>query len=61
MKGKTHYEDGRYYAVIVLPGGHEYYSGGFRSKSSSYRYSVKETAKHKWAFNNHSTYNTRGL
>jgi hypothetical protein len=47
--------------VIVLPGGHEYYSGGFKSKSSAYRYSVKETEKHKWAFKTGMNYNTRGL
>lgn len=61
MKGKTHYEDRKYYAVIVLPNGHEYYSGPFNSRSAAYRRSVSETAKHQWASSIGMIYNTRGM
>jgi hypothetical protein len=60
-KGSTHYEDGKYYAVIRLPNGHEYYSGAYKSKSAAYRYSVQETARHRAASANGMIYNTRGL
>jgi hypothetical protein len=60
VKGQTHYEDGKYYAVIVLTNGYEYYSGPFQSRSAAYRFSVKETAKHRWASANNMIYNTRG-
>lgn len=56
-KGKTYYEDGRYYAVITLPNGHEYYSGAFNSRSSAYRYSVEQNARHRWASKNGFIYN----
>ena len=47
MKGKTHYEDGKYYAVIMLPNGHEFYSGAFDTYAKAYYYSVKKTSFHK--------------
>lgn len=61
MKGKTYYEDGVYYSVIMLPNGHEYYGNGCKSRSTAYRISVKETAKYKFAEDNGMIYNTRGL
>lgn len=61
MKGKTHYEDRKYYAVICLPNGYQYHSGSFNSRSAAYRHSVKETEKHRWASRNGMIYNTRGL
>ena len=61
MKGKTHYEDRKYYAVIVLKCGHEYYSGPFNSRSAAYRRSVSETAKHRFASSNGMIYNTRSM
>lgn len=61
MKGRTHEEGGRYYAIITLLNGHEYYSGAFNSRSSAYRYSVKETRKHRLAVINHMTYNTKAM
>jgi len=60
-KGGSYYEDGRYYAVIRLPNGHDYYSGSFNSRSAAYRHSVKETAKHKFAATFGCIYNTRGM
>lgn len=60
MKGKTHYEDRKYYAVITSCKGHEYYSGAFNSRNAAYRYSVKENAKHRWAQSIGMIYNTRG-
>jgi len=60
-KGKTHYEDGKYYAVIVLINGHEYYLGPFKTRSSAYRKSVKENASHRWGEKIGMQYNTRGM
>ena len=60
-KGKTHYESGKYYAVICLPNCHEYYSGPFTSRSAAYRKSVKETALHKQAASCGMIYNTRAM
>jgi hypothetical protein len=60
MKGRTYCEDRHYYAIISIPGGHEYYSGAFKSRSAAYRYSVKENAKHRWAQSIGMIYNTRG-
>lgn len=58
---KTYYEAGKYYAVIRLPNGHVYYSGGFNSRSTAYRYAVKETQKHVQAYRMGMIYNTRGM
>ena len=61
QKGRTYYESTKYYAVISLPNGHEYYSGSFNSRSAAYRHSVKENAKHRWAAKIGMIYNTRGM
>lgn len=49
MKGKTYREDGWFYAVVTTPSGWTYYAGKFKSRSSAYRFSVKENEKHKFA------------
>ena len=57
----THYESGKYYAVITLPNGHVYYSGGFNSRSAARRYAIRENARHKQASKMGMIYNTRGV
>lgn len=49
MKGKTYQEGKWFYAVVSLPSGLTYYAGEFKSRSSAYRFSVKENEKHKFA------------
>ncbi len=61
MTQKTYYESGKYYAVITLPNGYTYYSGGFNSWSSARRYAIKETNKHKQAAKFGMIYNTKGM
>jgi len=41
-KGRTHYESGKYYAVVELSNGHEIYYGPYNSKSAAYSRSVKD-------------------
>lgn len=56
---KTHYEDGKYFAIIYLPNGFSYYSGAFNSRSTARRYSIRETNRHKQAAQRGMIYNTR--
>ena len=44
MKGKTYCENGKYYAVILLPNGHEFYLGTFNTRAKAYYCSVKKTS-----------------
>ena len=48
-----------YYAVIYLPNGMDYYSGGFTNRSSARRYAIREQAKHNHADRNGMVYNVR--
>jgi len=57
----THYEDGRFYAVITLPSGHDYYSGPFNSRSAARRFALKENQRHRFAASCGMIYNTRGV
>lgn len=59
MKGKTYQEGKLFYAVVSLPSGWTYYAGKFNSRSAAYRFSVKETAKHRFAHDNGFIYNTK--
>jgi len=45
----THYEDRKFYAVITLPSGHDYYSGPFNSRSAARRFALKENQRHRFA------------
>lgn len=58
---KTHYEQGKYYAIILIPNGHEYYKGPYHSRSVARRISIQETEKHKWALANHCHYNVKEI
>lgn len=60
-KQLTYSESGKFYAVITLPNGYTYYSGGFNSRSSARRYALKENAKHAQAAKSGMIYNTKGL
>lgn len=61
MKGKTYREDGWFYAVVTTPSGWTYYAGEFKSRSSAYRFSVKENEKHKFAASFGCIYNTKAM
>lgn len=39
-KGRTHYESGKYYAIVELSNGHEIYYGPYTNRYSAYRKSV---------------------
>ncbi len=46
MRRYTYFElsmnsDNHYYAIITLKSGHEFYLGGFRSRSTAYRHAKK--------------------
>lgn len=61
MKKLTYYESGKYYAVITLPNGYTYYSGGFNSRSTARRYAIRENTRHQQASKQGMIYNTKGL
>jgi hypothetical protein len=44
---KTHFEDGKYYPIIYLAGGHSYYGRPYKSQSGAYKYAVRETRRHR--------------
>jgi hypothetical protein len=58
-KGLTYSEDGAYWAVVKLPGGHEYYDGPHKSRSTAYRRSVFLHNKEKHAAKIGMIYNHR--